>query len=308
MVYYKSEIDVFENVYSIDKIVLQFLFSWEHEQQSFLNSLQAFYDRHDEIKMVHYSSFKVGTFREQFTFTCGLSSFWLGVGLNVAKTVDCKARCEFNPNKVGNTFVLRSILNLLHTYSKLCQVHQYDLAVDMPVSRELVYMTKDRRKYEEVRYSEKDKTQYLGQRNSSGRVKLYNKAIEQKLEIPLTRFEITLDGHITDPVVISMLCPDLTVLDDFQLSFDTVKLTDTDLFIFRTLLDSPDRITELSYYKKKKFLQLLKQYTRTFSIDLKCCSKIVACLNDFCKSFDMNQFVVNPFDGSLVLCDFSESI
>ena len=57
---------------------------------------------------------------------------------------------------------------------------RFDLAIDLPVARDKVYLIKDKRVYEEYSYSAINKTQHLGVRNNYGRVKVYNKALEQQ--------------------------------------------------------------------------------------------------------------------------------
>ena len=128
---------------------------------------------------------------------------------------------------------------------------RWDLAVDFPVPLESCVLVKDRRLYEEVRHSAADRTQYLGQRNSSGRCKLYNKQLEQGLPEPLTRIELTLDLEDSTRERAGELWPVVYTAG----AADCSGLNDTDAFILRTL--APERINELGRRKRDKLAPLL---------------------------------------------------
>lgn len=97
---------------------------------------------------------------------------------------------EFNPNKVADKgFELLHYLDMLEVRHVLVK---YDLAIDYPVKRDKLRMIKDGRKYGcEISDS---MTEYLGQRNKPGRVKLYDKAAERGIVGCLSRVELTCDG------------------------------------------------------------------------------------------------------------------
>ena len=121
--------------------------------------------------------------------------------------------------------------------------------------------------YEEVRKSSEDRTQYLGERNKPGRCKLYNKALEAGLGYPLSRLEITLSGETIDYKDLLGIWPQVLILDDLQLVFDGLKLTETDRFIVRSLILDPGRIAELSRRKRQKIAGIMTQYIRFLEID-----------------------------------------
>ena len=234
------------DTYSIDKLILDFKLrggrQWSDAFFSFLNQSMAVYFK-------HWTTNRIGSYKEQFTFDCGDgNSFWCGVGLNDGTgNVTNRVRLEFNPNKVAENYVFIQVFNCLRSLAVGPPgVVRFDLAVDFPVLRSDCWLLKDNRMYEEVRKSSEDRTQYLGERNKPGRCKLYNKALEAGLGYPLSRLE---------------------VLDDPQLVFDGLKLTETDRFIVRSLILSPERIGELSWYKRKKIGCIMEQYTRFLGID-----------------------------------------
>ena len=104
-------------------------------------------------------------------------------------------RLEFNPNKVSDNEVFKIIHKLLIKYCRksLNHIARFDLAIDIPVDRSRCFLVKDRRLYIERKHGV-EYTQYLGSKSASvGRVKLYNKTAEAKLDYPLTRLELTLD-------------------------------------------------------------------------------------------------------------------
>ena len=242
---------------------------------------------------------KIGTFKHQFTFECGRgNSFWLGLGLNSSSGPPAnRVRLEFNPNKVGWDYQFRKVFNRVRACSVGSPlVVRFDLAVDIPVLRRNCYLLKDNRIYEEYRNSWDDRTQYVGARNKSGRCKLYNKQIESKLSHPLSRFKITLSGEDIPYHKAVELMPKVLILDDLQLCFSGEKLSDTDAFILRTVLDSPDRLTELHRYKKKKIACILDKYTRSLTLDNACYNEIIASLAVFSQVLE-NESCFNPFTG-----------
>jgi hypothetical protein len=79
---------------------------------------------------------------------------------------------------------------------------RWDLAIDFPISRKNLRLLKDRRNY----VFDSRGTEYLGQRNSAGRLKLYDKAKEQgHPELDISRVELTCDGEWTVERVLEKL-------------------------------------------------------------------------------------------------------
>ena len=144
-----------------------------------------------------------GQWRWLGTFDCDSSdsapTCTVGIGLTDANGVAdySRAFADFNPNKcafVGSR--LWDVLRLLSAYCRrspdCVRVSRWDLACDLPISRDSCRLVKDRRKYScEVSGA---LTEYFGARNSPGRVKLYDKQSESGLSRPLTRLEVTCSG------------------------------------------------------------------------------------------------------------------
>ena len=206
--------------YSVDNVRLDFKFISLDQFDWFLknvNKLDGF---------VYFSSFRDFGYRHLFTFGAKGLSFTLGLGFNGQKLSDSqKGFLDFNPNKVlgdivfGNGFikaksnpfgdkddmcineyalmlqnVFKEVLRLLSLSVKTMSVKRWDLAVDVPVKRSDVQLFKDRRKYAQFYLSSEDFTEYLGQSDSAGRVKVYNKTLESQLDYDLTRVEVTMDS------------------------------------------------------------------------------------------------------------------
>jgi len=268
--------------YSIDKLLLDFklkMYSGEEYASDFLLFLSIDLD----LQFEHWETRKIGTFRHQFDFQCESgSSFWVGVGLNTAGRVGNRVRLEFNPNKVGRDLSFVRVFNRLLVLSVgPPQFVRLDLAVDVPVLRENIFLLKDRRLYEEYQLSLSNRTQYLGERNKPGRCKLYNKQIESDLSYPLSRFEITLDGERLSSSEVLAIWPKVVIVDDLRLTFDTLSLSDIDRFIVAVLLADPNMLTELGKRNRKKFGRILDQYTRTLAFDIPLYEKIIQGLGVF---------------------------
>lgn len=139
-----------------------------------------------------------GQYAHLHTFEYGGSTVTLGVGQFVRGTRADMTRgfVEFNPNKVADGDGLGDFLRLVGSHVHGCELVRYDLAVDLPVDRARVRTRKDRRTY---RFDQSAAlTEYLGQRNSAGYVKVYDKAAEQGLDgVALTRVEMTCGGGWT---------------------------------------------------------------------------------------------------------------
>ena len=135
-------------IYSCDKVQLVFRLRMG-TAQGLLDELGAA----QWLNFDHWTSYKYGTYRNQFRILCGEDgerSFWLGVGMvayGKSRPSDT-AKLEFNPNKVGNERGLRWLLRCLWKRARLvepCTVKQWDLACDWPHPRVWYSLRKDAR-------------------------------------------------------------------------------------------------------------------------------------------------------------------
>ena len=149
-----------------------------------------------------------------------------------------KGFIEFNPNKCFMDEQIKKDIHLIKMCSWNYEIKRWDLAIDIPLARECISMAKDKRKYEMVMNSKSDKTEYLGERNSVGRVKLYNKSIERKLDYDLTRLEITLDNvDDLDELTYRLREPELYKFD-LQKEINFSDLSQTQKVLVECICDS----------------------------------------------------------------------
>lgn len=298
MRYFISHSDDRDFFYSIDKLVIhgKFLYNSFDDFQCRLNTLLLKYVvSPDELPFdicflrdTYWESRKsltyINNFKFELIYNGEISTFWLGTHFKSYDKTLLTWKLEINPNKcmpcnfVSDLFFLLSDLSQRGSVS----VGEYDIAVDMPISREDLYLVKDQRKYQCVVNSAIDKTEYLGCRHTMGFCKLYNKQLESNLDCVLSRFEMT--------------CTTLSVLDIMsrfptvyyactQLSFPGLKLTDTDKFILRTLVLDPVRISELGYDKRCKMKKALESAFTVLLFDKSCISNLVSALSDLTTFF-----------------------
>ena len=138
---------------------------------------------------------KPGGWRNMWTWTLGTSSVTCGLGLmGKSCRIDMhKGFLEFNPNKVAAAPRFAKLLGELKPWVASAELARWDLALDVPVARDSLRLSKDERNYEVI-IGAGAMTEYLGRRNHSGRAKLYDKARELGAHGDLTRVELTCDG------------------------------------------------------------------------------------------------------------------
>lgn len=259
-------------LYSLDKLTVEFEMLTEVAQ-----TLMDSYSLRSNVDS--WVTGKLSVCRYNYRVNCSDdNSFWIGFQPNWKKgnkyiTV---GRVEFNPSKLGSDMeFLRFYSQILSRCNHLLiKPIKFDLAIDLPVSREKVYLLKDKRTYEEYSNSFSDRTQYLGPRNSHGRVKLYNKSLESKLNIPLTRLELTIDYAMSSLSDVQCIIPNLYILDSFQFDID---VTGTDKVILIAVLQDISLLNELSRRKQQK----IKAYLDSMQLKLELKSSSYQCiLND----------------------------
>lgn len=161
---------------------------------------------------------------------------------------------EFNPNSFAEIEEFWDDYKILMSYYNFPEIRRFDLAIDLPISRDNIAFIKDQRMYSCYRKSPVDFTETLGKRNTVGRVKLYNKSIESRLSYPLTRLEIT--GN----------------LDNLNLPqvIDLTELPISDKMLIKAILEN-DNVTlalaDVSQYHRSRILNLIKDNLISFDED-----------------------------------------
>jgi hypothetical protein len=246
----------------LDKLILEFEIRKEDAQR-----LMDVYSFDSHVESWVSSKLSVCRYNYRFLLKDG-NSFYIGFCPNWKKEIPHidAGRIEFNPSKVCFDLefisVYKQLLSLIP--KSLLKPVRFDLAIDLPVARDKVYLLKDRRLYEEYCYSMLNRTQYLGVRNSHGRVKVYNKALEQKLDIDLTRIEITIDYDKSTYGQVKMILPSLYILDSYQFSVD---ITGTDKVILIAVMSDMSLLNELGRKKKEKIKSYLKYAKFDLTLD-----------------------------------------
>lgn len=265
MIYYHQAITDQDLILSIDKIILDVSIT-NPERLELLNQMICSMANSDKVSVQRWQGSGAGAFRNQTLVGLdGERSFWIGQGLIGNGTLLDRVRLDFNPNKVGGDPNLRNIREFLVRNSRdnLCRIARFDLAVDIPVARDKCFLVKDRRLYIERRHGE-EFTQYLGSKSSKvGRIKLYNKALEAKLDYPLTRLELTLSP---DTPFENINLPTVFCLDESYSGPQTIRLSDTQKFIVNAVIQGYGVLNDLSRKTKSKIEAALRERLRTVVI------------------------------------------
>lgn len=202
----------------------------------------------NDYEVNYYKTNKYNAYRHMFTFR--KQSFVVVIGLehNVMRDRVYNNFIEFNPNK-ADMYAIKFIFRYLTTWIKLnpvthtfFEISRYDIACDVPASRDLVkIMSKGRRMYKYEIGHDGSVTEYLGKRNTNGFVKVYDKTKESKLDYDLTRIEITVEG-------MDIRFPDIR-LKQYQETMILDKLDRTDRVLIE-LLKRCDEEEEYYWFKQ----------------------------------------------------------
>lgn len=271
--YFNSFIEQ-NRVLSIDNVVLDF---WISNRDAKDNIETKMLDMSADVTIVAWKSTKPGTFRQQYSFRLSEGiSFWMGCGLVCSGVMIDRYRLEFNPNKVGDNPIFRAIHRLLLSLSRedSTRISRFDLAIDIPVDRAQCFLVKDRRLYIERKHGV-EYTQYLGSKSSAvGRIKLYNKTAEAKLDYPLTRLELTLDPGVPYEDV---NFPLVYCINTQRVKEAGIKATDTERFILNALLHKCGTLNDLGRKTRVKIEMLMQHYV----------DQIVVTPEAYCKVLEM---------------------
>jgi hypothetical protein len=251
-----------KELYSLDNMVIDFRMSLFYAEL-LMQSLSV----HTDI--TSWQTNKLEKFKFNYSVSCqdgkgtDINSYYIGISPNwvFKKTEVIDIRMDFNPAKVRYNKNFVNFFNYIKLNSKSYQVKRFDLAIDVPVRRDKCYLLKDKREYSEYRKSNEDLTQYLGRRSHHGRIKLYNKAMEQGLDIPLTRLELTIDYSLRG--ALKEIFPTVYVLNDYQIDVD---ISGTDKVLLIACMGDMSLLKVLSRDKRKKIETLLKQQCSTLSV------------------------------------------
>lgn len=187
--YYKCVKTPDGSILSVDNLRIAF-----EVHPRYLQHVADFFNDSTRIDIEKYpQNFKMGSYRHLWTVRyTPTATMTVGLEFNGKSAVEdrLKGYLDFNPNKVGKFERFWRDYDLLHQWA-VFEIKRCDIAYDIPVKREKIRLIKDRRKYRIDSKSISDFTEYIGERNKTGFVKVYNKQIESDLDVPLTRIEVT---------------------------------------------------------------------------------------------------------------------
>ena len=279
MYYFFTQNNLLHN-YSIDNIRVNF--ELKHDS---LIDFQTYFSNINRIDIIQYplcfSDFK---YKCMFSINYEHGVLRLGYCFNGVSSDDkLKGFLDFNPNKCMDSNQCIDDLKYLRSLCCVFDLARWDLAIDIPLDRSNVHLVKDRRKYELHEHSYNDRTEYLGVRNTPGRVKVYNKTVESKLDYLLTRLEVTLGtiDYVKKKNDILRLLPEVLIIDTQQsLCIDNLNKTDK---VLVQLINSSDYplyyFKQLAQVKREKLKPYIFDKNNNLEYDYEC---IIKCC-DFIK-------------------------
>lgn len=255
------------NIYSLDMIRLNV--DLGHHSQELVDYIQKLNDKSLEtdtpsIKVNYYPNFAEFKYRHLWTLKSTddiQSTVTVGLGKGTSREDQSKGFVEFNPNKVESNDELHSFLRHVRICSSTIDLVRYDMAIDIPLDRILARLTRSGRKGYQYIDSGNGITEYLGQRNKPGYIKLYDKTKESNLDYSLTRLELTLDKNSD----LDSLFPTVRILNSqISLDFSDNDLDSTDKVLVALLKDCDNPqyyLSELGFRRKKKIEPYLADTT-----------------------------------------------
>ena len=286
MIYYHNSIIDNDFILSIDNVILDVSIT-QPDRIDLLYQMLTSMASNGKVSVQTWQGSGAGAFRNQTLIRLDAErSFWIGQGLIGSGTLLDRVRLDFNPNKAGedpNFKIIREFL-VRNSRANLCRIPRFDLAIDIPVARDKCFLVKDRRLYIERRHGE-EYTQYLGSKSSKvGRVKLYNKALEAKLDYPLTRLELTLSP---DTPFENINFPKVFCVDEACANYQNTRLTDTQRFIVNAVIQGFGTLNDLGRKTRAKIEGVLQEKLKTVSISEDSYNAILEQLGEYLKLPDI---------------------
>lgn len=273
MQYFKTYTDADGCIYSLDMLRLNVDFGESvKEFVKYLNTFSAI-ELHADVD--YYPSYKQYKYRHLWSISEVDSDASWTIGLDLGRNADDKSKgfIEFNPNKCESSALFQKFMSEFRSCALDREVVRYDMAIDIPLPRNLCRLIRSNKKKYRCDVDESI-TEYLGRKNTSGYIKLYDKTAEAKLNYPLTRLEITLDKGVkaadSFPTVWVNNAQRSMTLDDeyFKLSGTQQVLAD----VIRES-DTPNKYWQrLDGHTRKKIEPYVRD--KTLNLDAKCASQI----------------------------------
>lgn len=229
--------------WSIDSLRVKFTYPYKtynfesHEAEETINKLLSLIDSvyffsHSglDVQLLRKSYFSIGS----YAYTVKVSgqssdgsfySFAVLLGRycfdNSVKNVAPDVILDVNPNKVPYD-VLSMFVRLLRASSRSVSLLRFDLALDLPLPRDCVFLHRDARRGYRLFDEGGARTEYQGKRDSHGAMKLYDKTKEADLPSAVTRCELTISTDKSTSI--ADVFPSLYSLSPTQLDFSFSSL------------------------------------------------------------------------------------
>lgn len=244
-------------VYSLDMVRLNFDSGLDTKQLvGYINSIAIV---NTSCEVIYYPSYQQFKYRHLWEIKdlSGNDSISWSLGLDLGRNADDKSKgfIEFNPNKCENSKLFKEFMQVFN----LCTVAarelvRYDMAIDIPLTRSLCKLIRKGKCGYDWKVKDDGVTEYLGQRNNHGRIKLYDKTIESKLDVPLTRLELTISKEHSA----SEIFPTVWLYDSIQGDFKSEmlnSLSDSQIVLVKLLrsVENPNEyLRSLNRHTKQK--------------------------------------------------------
>ena len=256
-------------VYSVDKIKLEFQYLRQEIIQDFLNMF-GYSNKSDN----YYISNSINKCKHNFKIELENANVYLGIQPNWhVGTPSKNIILEYNPNKI-NPFKLDELKFLKNHPTVLIKVLNFDLSVDIDVRYDNVRMLKRDTRESFVIFGKRHiETRYLGAMGHN-HIKLYNKALEQGVDIDWTRFEITVKKiNSLSPTLNEFLecikLPQIFYINR-QMTLNEYKLNDVQLIVLNSLIDDPNLIYSIKAYNTRmKYVKLINKLMQPIEINIK---------------------------------------
>lgn len=274
-----------DTIYSIDRLHIIFI-----PDAAFAEEL-----RNDEFALCKYITHATTTgiseisnqYHQAYNVRFGSSTMTIKLLKNSPLTPN-QCSIDVNPNLCFGDSRCQEAIAFLLSRSIQFHIRNFDVAVDIPLPRNLFRMEKDRRIKMIIRSSKENATEYCGKRNQPGFCKLYDKTAESKLQAIWTRIEITYGNPLRDDFsenlvkklpIIKQKC-----VDAAHIMATEQKLSSTDrvlIALFRQIKDPEFLAMQFKNLDRKK-QQRLKPYIYSdevaFQFDLEAIQTVLLAL------------------------------
>lgn len=142
-----------------------------------------------------WDNFQIGSNHKNYKIKSPTNEIiYFGIGQNSTKGLKPYCQIEFNPNK-QNTLLTPFLNYLVQESFKFFEINSFDMAFDYSLTPENFKIILNNDNTNLMAYGTRNNlTWYIAPKAEQGRIKIYNKAIEQKVDRSWTRVEISISN------------------------------------------------------------------------------------------------------------------